>query len=95
MRWIILGIAISTPIILTVPVAVAAWTSMDMTTLVTSRTAKDTGNATDVVSKHVRTIFNGGKYMADFLKGVLVTLMIVLYVVSPLDFFPGPLMISQ
>ena len=28
--------------------------------------------------------------MADFLKGVLVTLMIVLYVVSPLDFFPGP-----
>lgn len=29
--------------------------------------------------------------MADFLKGVLVTLMIVLYVVSPLDFFPGPI----
>ena len=29
--------------------------------------------------------------MADFLKGVLVTLMIVLYVVSPVDFFPGPI----
>lgn len=28
--------------------------------------------------------------MADFLKGVLVTLMIVLYIVSPVDFFPGP-----
>ena len=28
--------------------------------------------------------------MADFLKGVLVTLMIVLYIASPLDFFPGP-----
>lgn len=28
--------------------------------------------------------------MADFLKGVLVTLMIILYVVSPVDFFPGP-----
>lgn len=27
--------------------------------------------------------------MADFLKGVLVTLMIVLYIVSPVDFFPG------
>ena len=29
--------------------------------------------------------------MADFLKGVLVTLIIVLYVVSPVDFFPGPI----
>ena len=29
--------------------------------------------------------------MADFLKGVLVTLMIILYVVSPVDFFPGPI----
>lgn len=28
--------------------------------------------------------------MADFLKGVLVTLMIILYIVSPVDFFPGP-----
>ena len=28
--------------------------------------------------------------MADFMKGVLVTLMIVLYIVSPVDFFPGP-----
>lgn len=28
--------------------------------------------------------------MADFLKGVLVTLMIILYVVSPVDLFPGP-----
>lgn len=28
--------------------------------------------------------------MADFLKGVLVTLMIVLYIISPVDFFPGP-----
>ena len=28
--------------------------------------------------------------MADFLKGVLVTLMLVLYIVSPVDFFPGP-----
>lgn len=28
--------------------------------------------------------------MADFLKGVLVTLLVVLYIVSP-DFFPGPI----
>lgn len=28
--------------------------------------------------------------MADFMKGVLVTLMIILYIVSPVDFFPGP-----
>ena len=28
--------------------------------------------------------------MADFLKGVLVALIVVLYVVSP-DFFPGPI----
>ena len=28
--------------------------------------------------------------MADFLKGVLVTLMIILYIASPVDFFPGP-----
>lgn len=28
--------------------------------------------------------------MADFFKGVLVTLLVVLYVVSP-DFFPGPI----
>ena len=28
--------------------------------------------------------------MVDFLKGVLVTLMIVLYVLSPVDLFPGP-----
>lgn len=28
--------------------------------------------------------------MVDFMKGVLVTLMIILYIVSPVDFFPGP-----
>lgn len=28
--------------------------------------------------------------MADFMKGVLVTLMIILYIVSPVDLFPGP-----
>lgn len=28
--------------------------------------------------------------MSDFLKGVIVTLLVVLYVVSP-DFFPGPI----
>ena len=28
--------------------------------------------------------------MADFMKGVLVTLMVILYIVSPVDFFLGP-----